>query len=188
MEHESIATVRDGERRLNGVLRARKRQTFDFTYEKQYFGTAYVNSRIADWHNRWRSGRHTHAELHIPFLTGQRLRHQIETHQLDEIFKYLHGHAQGTAEATQCVRSVRRSGHAGLEELFDDMHFLLRPLHRWLAVDAAQLQRRHLQMQRLHVRWVQRHLALQQLEFEEDDAWFCGGDECLLRNRGKYKA
>lgn len=60
------------------------------------------------------------------------------------------------------------------------MQFFLVPLHRWLAIDTAHLQRRYFKMQRLHVRGIQRNLTLQQLNFEEHNTRFCGSNERLL--------
>lgn len=42
-------------------------------------------------------------------------------------------------------------------------------------------------MQRLHVRWIQRNLTLQQLNFEEDNTRFCGSNERLLVKKNSYK-
>lgn len=60
------------------------------------------------------------------------------------------------------------------------MQFFLVPLHWRFAIDTAHLQRRYFEMQRLHVRWIQRNLTLQQLNFEEDNTRFCGSNERLL--------
>lgn len=133
------------------------------TYEEQNLLICNENCWISSDENgqewsRW----NPHNELHCPFLTWHRLRHQIDSHQLDEVFEYLRWNNESSTECAECVRTIRRCCHTQFEELFDYLQFVWAPLNHWLVLHCVQWQRRHFDMKRLHVRWIQVDLALQQ--------------------------